>query len=76
MLTYFYWAGVAALVILSLGLVGAAMGRWRSTTVLATTALILGSATYYLQFQQIFVKRWGGVMTITAPDGHVHLAVT
>ena len=76
MITYFYWAGVIALVILSLGLVGGAMGRWRTATVLAITALLVGWAAYYFHFQQIFVKRWGGVMTITVPEGHVHLAAT
>ena len=76
MITYFYWAGVIALVILSLGLVGGAMDRWRTATVLAITALLVGWAAYYFHFQQIFVKRWGGVMTITVPEGHVHLAAT
>lgn len=76
MITYFYWAAVIALVILSLGIMGVAMSRWRTATALAFTALLMGWAAYYFHFQQIFVKRWGGVMTITVPDGHVHLAAT
>ena len=76
MITYFYWAGVVILVVLALGLVGGAMGRWRAGTALAVTALIVGWGAYYFHFQQIFVKRWGGVMTISVPDGHVHLAAT
>ena len=45
---------------------------------LISAAVILASgwAAYYFHFQQIFVKRYGGVMTVKVPEGEVHLAAT
>ena len=31
---------------------------------------------YYFYFQQIFVKRYGGVMAVSVPEGQLHLAAT
>ncbi|MFM1892162.1 MAG: hypothetical protein RLZ44_1239, partial [Pseudomonadota bacterium] len=31
---------------------------------------------YYFHFQQIFVKRFGGVMSISVPQGQLHIAAT
>ena len=36
----------------------------------------IGWTAYTFYFQQIFVKRWGGVMTISVPEGQRHLAAT
>ncbi|MFT5696740.1 MAG: hypothetical protein ACI9QQ_002722 [Myxococcota bacterium] len=76
MITYFYWAGVLILVALALGIVGAKMESWRAAAGLAIVILLVGWGSYYFHFQQIFVKRWGGVMTISVPKDHVHLAAT
>ena len=76
MITYFYWAGVLLVAGLLLGLIGGKAGRWPAAAALATIALVIGVGAYYFHFQQIFVKRWGGVMTISVPDGHVHIAST
>ena len=38
--------------------------------------LLIGWASYYFYFQQVFVKRWGGVMSITVPAGQLHITAT
>ena len=76
MITYFYWAGVVLVAALLLGLIGGKGGKWPAAIALALTAIVIGWAAYYFHFQQIFVKRWGGVMTISVPEGQVHLAAT
>ena len=76
MITYFYWAGIVGTAALALGIVGVKMGSWRPASILAVTVLLVGWASYSFHFQQIFVKRWGGVMSISVPHGHVHLAAT
>ncbi len=50
----------------------------QSTTRLGGTYdhLLVGGATYYFSLQQVFVKRYGGVMSITIPAGHHHLGAT
>ena len=32
--------------------------------------LAVGWAAYYFHFEEVFVKRWGGVITITMPEGY------
>lgn len=76
MITYFYWTGVVLIMALVLAGVGMKMEQWRAASALAVLVLIVGWASYFFHFQQIFVKRWGGVMAIKVPDGQVHLAAT
>lgn len=76
MITYAYWAGVVLVAGLLLGLLGGKAGKWPAALALAAIVLVAGWGSYYFYFQQVFVKRWGGVMTIRVPEGHVHLAAT
>lgn len=76
MITYIYWAVVIAIVITSLIVIGGKLQEWKSALVAALAVLIIGYGAYYFHFQQIFVKRWGGVMTIAVPEGELHLAAT
>jgi hypothetical protein len=75
MITYLYWSGifVSAAILFA---VCAKMDNWKTGTLLAVVVLLLGWSTYYFRLQQIFVKRYGGVMTIQVPDGHYHLGST
>ncbi|MFT6924831.1 MAG: hypothetical protein ACJAZP_000401 [Psychromonas sp.] len=36
----------------------------------------IGLLAYYFHFQQVFVKRYGGVMSITVPNGQQHILAT
>lgn len=76
MITYFYWTTVALLALLVLAGVGMKLEHWRAAIGLAVAIGLVGWAAYFFHYQQIFVKRWGGVMTIRVPDGQLHLAAT
>ena len=38
--------------------------------------MVIGWIAYFFYFQQLFVKRWGGVMRISVPAGQLHIAAT
>ncbi len=76
MVTYLYWAVVAGLIIAVLVGVGGKLAQWKSAGIVSATILVIGAGAYYFHFQQIFVKRYGGVMTVTVPEGQLHLAAT
>ncbi len=76
MITYAYWALVVGLAIVVIVLLGVKMGALKSALLGAVAILLVGWGTYYFYLQQIFVKRWGGIMTISVPEGHYHIATT
>lgn len=76
MITYFYWFVVIALMAAAVYLIGYKMQHWRNAMIGAAVVLLIGAAAYYFHFEQIFVKRYGGVMTIHVPEGQNHLAAT
>lgn len=76
MITYFYWACVIGLVAGVLFVLGAKMENWKTAVATAAIVLFSGWAAYYFHFQQIFVKRYGGVMSVTVPKGQYHITAT
>jgi len=75
MITYFYWTlvfGVSMGVMLLLG----RSSYWKLGFLTSMLVLLFGGLAYYFHFEQIFVKRYGGVMAITVPSGQVHLGAT
>jgi len=76
MVTYLYWALVIGLVVAVIVAIGIKMDNLKGALVAAAVLLFIGWALYYFYLQQIFVKRWGGVMTIKVPDGQYHIATT
>lgn len=76
MITYFYWALIIGLAFGLVFLFGARMRNWKSAAVSALVVLFIGWAAYFFYFQQVFVKRYGGVMTIRVPEGQRHIAAT
>lgn len=76
MITYLYWAVVFGIVAAVLILIGGRMDQWKSAAIAAVSVLAVGMGAYYFHFQQIFVKRYGGVMSVSVPDGQLHLAAT
>ena len=75
MVTYLYWAlviGVAIAVVI----VGLKTDNMKAALTAAAIVVFAGWALYYFYLQQVFVKRWGGVMTISVPEGQYHVATT
>jgi hypothetical protein len=76
MITYLYWALVIGLVIAVGGVIGVKLDSRKTALAAGAALLFLGWATYYFYLEQIFVKRWGGVMTISVPAGLYHITTT
>lgn len=76
MITYLYWMLVVGLTIALTYLFAARMNSWRTAMALAGVTLFIGWAAYFFYFQQVFVKRWGGVMNIAVPAGQQHITAT
>ncbi len=76
MITYAYWFGVFVVVAGVLYGLGNRAEKWKLAGVLSVIILIIGWSAYHFRFQQIFVKRYGGVMTITVPEGQHHMGAT
>jgi len=76
MITYLYWLLVFVLTLVIVYVFAGKLGNWRSAMIGAAAILFLGWAAYFFYFQQVFVKRWGGVMSISVPDGQYHLSAT
>ncbi len=76
MVTYLYWGLVFGLAIAALAVVGVKLNNLKAGLIATSTILLVGWVAYYFHFQQVFVKRYGGVMTVTVPDGQHHIAAT
>ena len=75
MITYLYWLAV----ILTAGLLGWVIGRfinWKFRVIAAVIVFFVGWAAYYFKYEQTFVKNYGGVMTISVPEGQMHISAT
>ncbi len=75
MITYLYWAVVIALAMIVLGVLGK-WNHWKPAFVGSLAVLLVGTVAYYFHFQQVFVKHYGGVMTIKVPQGQRHITAT
>ncbi len=76
MITYLYWISVFALMIGALVFIGQKLDQWKYALITAGIIFVIGWFSYYFHFQQIFVKRYGGVMSINVPSGQLHMGAT
>lgn len=76
MITYLYWGVVIALVVAAMAILAGRMNNVRAALIVSVAIVIVGWAAYYFHFQQIFVKRFGGVMSVSVPDGQRHISAT
>lgn len=75
MITYLYWIAVIGLAMAFLMVLGK-YNHWRTALIGTLVILLTGWGAYYFHFEQMFVKRFGGVMTISVPKGQQHIAAT
>ncbi len=76
MITYLYWIVVILLMVASLVVLGGKYRQWKPALIGSAAILVIGLGAYFFHFQQLFVKRYGGVMSIKVPDGQMHIAAT
>jgi hypothetical protein len=75
-ITYLYWALVFGLAFGLVFLFASRLSNWRAAAIAAATVLLVGWAAHFFYLEQVFVKRYGGVMTIRVPEGQRHIAAT
>ena len=75
MITYLYWILIFSIAVAFLFFLGR-VDKWKIGFIATAIVLVIGWAAYFFHFQQIFVKHYGGVMSIKVPDGHHHIAAT
>jgi hypothetical protein len=76
MVTYLYWLLIFLVCAAVLYGIGIKANSWKIGIPIALTVLVVGWTAYYFRFEQIFVKRYGGVMTVGVPAGQHHLGAT
>jgi len=76
MVTYFYWFVIISLALGLLYFLGYKVEEWKIGLIAAFSVCMVGFLAYHFHFQQVFVKRYGGVMSIKVPVGELHLAAT
>ena len=76
MVTYFYWFAVLAVAGLFLWSLGVKAKQWRAALIAASVILVVGWAANFFYLENLFVKRFGGVMNITTPKDRQHISAT
>lgn len=76
MVTWGYWILVVLVLIGVLFLVGVKLAKWKVGIVLALALGVASIGMYYFYFEQIFVKRWGGTMSISLSQDVYHIGAT
>lgn len=75
MITYIYWFVVGLVVLIFLVFLGRSK-HWKVAVIISLAILFISWLAYFFHFQQMFVKNYGGVMSIKVPDGQMHIAAT
>lgn len=75
MITYLYWFAVIAVSLVSFWGLGRVY-RWKAGAILGLLIFLVGWGAYYFNYQQLFVKNYGGIMSIEVPEGQVHILAT
>lgn len=76
MITYIYWTFVLAVIGGCIYLLGIKKQNYKGALIASGCIVLVSWASYYFGLEQVFVKRYGGVMTISVPPGHRHISTT
>ena len=76
MITYLYWILIVALALGFAFILWIKLKQWKIGIAGMLSILVVASLAYFFHFQQVFVKHWGGVMTISVPEGQYHMGAT
>ncbi len=76
MITYFYWLFICLLIGGSLYGLGVKAQKWKTGFIVSGILIVFGWTAYYFGLEQVFVKHYGGVMTISVPQGYYHITTT
>jgi hypothetical protein len=75
MVTYLYWTATVATAILVCWMLGR-FYKWTWGFVMGFLVLAASWLAFHFHYEQIFVRNYGGVMSIAVPEGQVHIAIT
>lgn len=75
MITYLYWIMVFGLCLAIMWAFGR-INKWKPGFIGALLILAVGWLAYFFHFEQLFVKQYGGIMTISVPEGQMHISAT
>ncbi len=76
MLTSIYWLIVFTIILALFYLFAVRLSKLKPALVITFALAVLSYSFYYFYFEQLLVKRYGGSMVITNPEGQHHLGVT
>ena len=76
MITYLYWIFIIGISLGALYLLGFQLMQWMAGVIVGGVIALSGLVFYYFYLEQMFVKRWGGTMSVSVPAGQHHIAAT
>lgn len=76
MITYLYWAVVLFITAATFLILKSQTEKLKIPAIFSAIILLIGLGLYYFYLEQVFVKRWGGVMHISIPQGQQHITAT
>ncbi len=76
MITYLYWTITVVITLGSLYLIGIKLRQWLAASIVSAAVILVFTGFYYFYLEQMFVKRWGGTMSIKVPTNQRHVAAT
>jgi hypothetical protein len=75
MVTYLYWFSLSIFSVFILwGF--SRFKKWKLGIICSFIVFAAGWAAYYLDFEQKLVKNYGGTMSMSVPEGMLHLSMT
>lgn len=75
MITYFFWFALLSLMI-AIGALTYKTRFWKTGGILGAVIFLGLWSMYHFKWQQIWVKNFGGTMTISVPKGLIHIGTT